>query len=125
MKNQEWNKARRTLKKAARIDKTNTTTLRFLREVYEQTGVTTKMEKRRKGLFGNEKNENDNISGEIVVRPSSYKERSKISLFFTTVLYDLLIGLPVNILFPSISYLSKLCILMPLIILRFIWAMLR
>ena len=27
------------------------------------------------------KNENDNISGEIVVRPSSYKERSKISLF--------------------------------------------
>ena len=27
MKNQEWNKARRTLKKAARIDKTNTTTL--------------------------------------------------------------------------------------------------
>ena len=51
MKNQEWNKARRTLKKAARIDKTNTTTLRFLREVDEQTGVTTKMEKRRKGLF--------------------------------------------------------------------------
>ena len=45
MKNQEWNKARRTLKKAARIDKTNTTTLRFLREVDEQTGVTTKMEK--------------------------------------------------------------------------------
>lgn len=86
MKNQEWNKARRTLKKAARIDKTNTTTLRFLREVDEQTGVTTKIEKRRKGLFGNEKNENDNISGEIVVRPSSYKERSKISLFFTTVL---------------------------------------
>ena len=61
MKNQEWNKARRTLKKAARIDKTNTTTLRFLREVDEQTGVTTKIEKRRKGLFGNEKNENDNI----------------------------------------------------------------
>ena len=48
-------------KKAARIDKTNTTTLRFLREVDEQTGVTTKIEKRRKGLFGNEKNENDNI----------------------------------------------------------------
>lgn len=86
MKNQEWNKARRTLKKAARIDKTNTTTLRFLREVDEQTGVTTKMEKRRKGLFGNGKNESDNISGEIVVRPPSYKERSKVSLFFTMVL---------------------------------------
>ena len=86
MKNQEWNKARRTLKKAARIDKTNTTTLRFLREVDEQTGVTTKMEKSRKGLFGNGKNESDNISGEIVVRPPSYKERSKVSLFFTMVL---------------------------------------
>ena len=86
MKNQEWNKARRTLKKAARIDKTNTTTLRFLREVDEQTGVTTKIEKKRKGLFGNEKAENDNISGEIVVRPSSYKERFRVSLFFTMVL---------------------------------------
>lgn len=86
MKNQEWNKARRTLKKAASIDKTNTTTLRFLREVDEQTGVTTKIEKKRKGLFGNEKAENDNISGEIVVRPSSYKERSRVSLFFTMVL---------------------------------------
>ena len=86
MKNQEWNKARRTLKKAARIDKTNTTTLRFLREVDEQTGVTTKIEKKRKGLFGNEKAENDNISGEIVVRPSSYKERSRVSLFFNMVL---------------------------------------
>ena len=86
MKNQEWNKARRTLKKAARIDKTNTTTLRFLREVDEQTGVTTKIEKKRKGLFGNEKAENDNISGEIVVRPSSYKEQSRVSLFFTMVL---------------------------------------
>ena len=51
MKNQEWNKARRTLRKAARIDKTNTTTLRFLREVDEQTGVTTKMENRRKSLL--------------------------------------------------------------------------
>ena len=86
MKNREWNKARRTLKKAARIDTNNTTTLRYLREVDEQTGVTTKIEKKRKGLFGNEKAENDNISGEIVVRPSSYKERSRVSLFFTMVL---------------------------------------
>ena len=58
----------------------------MLREVDEQTGVTTKIEKKRKGLFGNEKAENDNISGEIVVRPSSYKERSRVSLFFTMVL---------------------------------------
>lgn len=51
MKNHDWGKARRTLKKAARIDKTNTTTLRFLREVDERTGVTTRLEKQKKGLL--------------------------------------------------------------------------
>lgn len=86
MKNQEWNKARKTLKKAARIDKTNTTTLRFLREIDEQTGVTTKMENRRKSILRDHAREKDNISGEIVVRPSTYRERSKVSLFFTMVL---------------------------------------
>ena len=86
MKNQEWNKAIKTLKKAARIDKTNTTTLRFLREIDEQTGVTTKMENRRKSILRDHAREKDNISGEIVVRPSTYRERSKVSLFFTMVL---------------------------------------
>ena len=87
MKNHEWNKARRTLKKAARIDKTNTTTLRFLREIDEQTGVTTRMENKRKGLFGKDNREKDNISGELVVKQQAYgKERSRISLFFTLVL---------------------------------------
>ena len=51
MKNHEWNKARRILRKAAKIDKTNTTTLRFLKEVDERTGVTTKLEDRKRGLF--------------------------------------------------------------------------
>ena len=49
IKNGEWSRARRTLRKAAKIDKTNTTTLRFLREVDEQTGVTTRLEKQKKG----------------------------------------------------------------------------
>jgi len=51
MKNHEWNKARKILRKAAKIDKTNTTTLRFLKEVDERTGVTTKLEDRKRGLF--------------------------------------------------------------------------
>lgn len=38
MKDGEYKKARRILKKAARIDKTNSTTLRFLKEIDEQTG---------------------------------------------------------------------------------------
>ena len=51
MKNGEWNRARKILRKAARIDKTNTTTLRFLREVDEQTGVPTRLERQKKGFI--------------------------------------------------------------------------
>lgn len=87
MKNGEWNKARRILKKAARIDKTNTTTLRFLREVDEQTGVTTRLEKRKKGLFRSGSKEKDNLDTDIlgserVIQPTIYKEHSRISIFF-------------------------------------------
>lgn len=85
MKNHEWNKARRTLKKAARIDKTNTTTLRFLREVDEQTDVTTNLEKSKKGLFHSNKaskQDTDIFASEQVVQQPVYKERSGLSAFF-------------------------------------------
>ena len=85
MKNGEWNKARRILKKAARIDKTNTTTLRFLREVDEQTGVTTRLEKKKKGLFRSGTKENpdtDILGSERVAQPTVYREHSKVSVFF-------------------------------------------
>ena len=85
MKNGEWNKERRILKKAARIDKTNTTTLRFLREVDEQTGVTTRLEKKKKGLFRSGTKENpdtDILGSERVAQPTVYREHSKVSVFF-------------------------------------------
>ena len=85
MKNGEWNKARRILKKAARIDKTNTTTLRFLREVDEQTGVTTRLEKKKTGLFRSGTKENpdtDILGSERVAQPTVYREHSKVSVFF-------------------------------------------
>ena len=85
MKNGEWNKARRILKKAARIDKTNTTTLRFLREVDKQTGVTTRLEKKKKGLFRSGTKENldtDILGSERVAQPTVYREHSKVSVFF-------------------------------------------
>ena len=90
MKNHDWGKARRTLKKAARIDKTNTTTLRFLREVDERTGVTTRLEKQKKGLFGAKgKTEgSDEISRSTVVQPAVYRENSRISLFVTLMLWQ-------------------------------------
>lgn len=86
MKNHEWNKARRTLRRAARIDKTNTTTLRFLREVDEQTGVTTNLEKKgKKGFFhsgGSKKQDTDILVPEQVVQQPVYRSHSRISLFF-------------------------------------------
>lgn len=89
MKDQEWNKARRTLKKAIRIDKTNTTTLRFLKEVDEQTGVTTKLEQQSRGFFrtGNgEKHEESSTGSEYVLHSPAYKEKSRISLFVTLMM---------------------------------------
>ena len=84
IKNQEWNKARRTLKKAARIDKTNTTTLRFLREVEEQTGVPTRLERQKKGIFHSNRNkepEYDPAESELTLHPPVYREKVKLPIF--------------------------------------------
>lgn len=83
MKNQEWNKARRILKKAAKIDKTNTTTLRFLREIDEQTGVTTRLEKKSKGSFLKGNSDSKEKDSDMYVPTAAYREKSKAPLFFT------------------------------------------
>ena len=84
MKEKDWNRARRTLKKAARIDKTNTTTLRFLREIDEQTGVTTRLEQRTvRGLFRVSQKPAEQDEDNLTVRPAAYRDKSKTSLFFT------------------------------------------
>ncbi len=88
MKEGEYNRARKALRKAARIDKTNTTTLRFLKEIDDQTGVTTKLEHQKKGFFRNgagKKAEQENSSVDMTVQVPAYKEQSRISLFFTLV----------------------------------------
>ena len=88
MKEGEYNRARKALRKAVRIDKTNTTTLRFLKEIDEQTGVTTKLERQKKGFFRNgsgKKAEQENSSVDMTVQVPAYKEQSRISLFFTLV----------------------------------------
>lgn len=88
IKEKDWNRARRTLKKAARIDKTNTTTLRFLREIDEQTGVTTRLEQKAvKGLFhGLQPRQSEQDEDGLVVHPTAYREKSKTSVFFTLAL---------------------------------------
>lgn len=89
MKEQEWSKVRKTLKKAARIDKTNTTTLRFLKEVEEQTGVATRFGKRDKNILnpGTELNEEERAAeNEYVTSYHTYKGRTRFSFFFTLML---------------------------------------
>lgn len=88
MKEHAWNKARRTLRKAARIDKTNTTTLRFLREVDERTGVATKLDGKRSRKHGEAEHDgNRNLiyqsGNDVVIQPPAYKERSMASLLAT------------------------------------------
>lgn len=89
IKDREWNKVRKTLKKAARIDKTNTTTLRFLKEVDEQTGGSNRFGRKDKAVNGTDwdaKVTENGISNEYAANYPAYKERSRISLFFTLML---------------------------------------
>ena len=88
MKEGEYSKARRTLRRAAKIDKTNTTTLRFLSEIDEQTGVSTRLDHQKKRRFGNknsEEKDSGSVSKDMVIPTAPYKEKSRISLFFTLV----------------------------------------
>lgn len=81
IKEGEYNKARRTLRKAAKIDKTNTTTLRFLSEIDEQTGVSTRLDRQNK----RSNKQVDSSESDMVIRTPQYKEKSRVSLFFTLI----------------------------------------
>ena len=99
MKEAEYAKARRTLKKALKIDKTNTTSLRFLREVDEQTGTTTDLSGRtRKVSSGASENPLKKrmvkAGNDFVIVPPPFRERSKVG-FVINVLAGVLIGVAV------------------------------
>lgn len=95
IREQEYEKARKQLKTAAKIDKTNTTTLRFLREVEEQTGRATNLESR----FRMKEKEIDLKNGsveyksgnETIIRPPEFREKS-----ITNTLVNLVLGLIVG-----------------------------
>ena len=91
MKQQEYEKARKLLKKAAQIDTTNTTTLRYLHEIEEATGVGTNLNKGgkrfRKMADGEEKeprmlgpvsykNGND-----VIIQPTTFRDSSAMATF--------------------------------------------
>ena len=77
----EYEKARKILKKAAKIDKTNSTTLRFLKEVDFQTGTQTSLEPRRFGRRERTEEQREDerervVSGDTVIIPPTFRETS-------------------------------------------------
>ncbi len=76
-------KARRTLKKALKIDKTNTTTLRFLREVDEQTGMTTDLSGKTRKVRGSGGEEGERkrmikSGNDFIILPPAFRESSMV-----------------------------------------------
>jgi len=93
----EYEKARKLLKKAIRIDKTNTTTLRFLREIDEQTGTATTLEPRF-SIWGNHPAENrdadmgeEKVSGDTVIQPPAFRDTS-VGMTILNIALGILIG---------------------------------
>ena len=97
MKRQEYERARKLLKKAANIDTTNTTTLRYLQEIEDVTGKSTRVGKKH---WRFEKEKEDAVSGtlrymsgtEMVIQPTTFRDSSTIATFINIILGILLGG---------------------------------
>lgn len=91
----EYEKARRQLKAAARVDKTNTTTLRFLREVEERTGRKTNLEPRFRMMERDSEGRDGSLvfksGNDTIIQPPEFKEKS-----ITNTLVNLVLGLVVG-----------------------------
>ena len=96
MKHQDYDKARRVLKKAAAIDNTNTTTLRYLSEIEEITGRSTsfssKMRKRERAE-GEQEGTLRYVSGtQTIIAPTTFRDSSTVATFINIGLGVLLGG---------------------------------
>ena len=105
IKQEEYEKARKILKKAAKIDRTNSTTLRFLKEVDEQTGMITSLEDRRRRHWKQEP-EKEKIyvpEGDVVIQPASFRETS-VFTNFANIITGIVVGILVTwfLLVPSV-----------------------
>lgn len=100
IKKEEYEKARRILKKAAKIDKTNSTTLRFLKEVDLQTGTKTNLEARR-WPFGSVKEVQEKpeygqsiayvSDNDLVIQPPAFRETS-MAVTLLNLAFGFLVG---------------------------------
>ncbi len=96
MKHQEYEKARRILKKAAAIDNTNTRTLRYLTEIEEVTGKSGRGKSRRRHEVESEgygSGPLHYISGnETIIQPTTFRDSSTVATFINIGLGILLGG---------------------------------
>lgn len=96
LKRQEYEKARKLLKKAAFIDTNNTTTLRYLQEVELATGISTSLDPKRKKKYAKEKVDRLNgtvtyMSGnEMIIQPTTFRDSSAVATFINIFLGILL-----------------------------------
>lgn len=93
LKHQEYEKARKLLKKAIRIDSTNTTTLRYLHEIEEATGIGTRMDVKKHKRY--QKDSTDNkfsgpltyLSGnDTIIQPTPFRDSSTVATFINIFL---------------------------------------
>ena len=98
MKHQEYERARKVLRKAAAIDNTNTTTLRFLTEIEEITGKTSALGYRRRKRERDDEDKSGGgtlryISGnETIIQPTTFRDSSTVATFINIGLGILLGG---------------------------------
>ncbi len=104
MHSEQWERARSVLKKAARIDNTNTTTLRFLTEVEEATGKTRLFGRRTRPKVEREGPSPDQeqpqspkeialryVSGnDVIIAPTTFRDSSTVATFINIMLGILL-----------------------------------
>ena len=99
IKREEYERARRLLKKAGAIDNTNTMTLRYLQEIEDATGRGTSLEKgarlaetARSAPAGIEKTLRYMSGTEMIIQPTTFRDSSAIATFINIVLGMLLGG---------------------------------
>lgn len=93
LKHQEYEKARKLLKKAAQIDMTNTTTLRYLQEVEAATGISTSLDSKRNKRYAKDEAVN-HINGttsymsgnEWIIQPATFRDSSTFATFLNIFL---------------------------------------
>ena len=100
LKRQEYEKARKLLKKAAFIDTNNTRTLRYLQEVELATGISTSLDPKKKKKYAKEKVDRINgtvtyMSGnEMIIQPTTFRDSSAVATFIN-ILLGIILGVAV------------------------------